>query len=96
LFDALHWFKRKWKPEKPITPMTFMGKTMFSGEDVPFKPSSDPNASLQAILDGLRLRADAAAEGLASEVRLREAGCGGCGGCHGGYCLCSIALKMVI
>ena len=26
----------------------------------------------QAILDGLRLRADAAAEGLASEVRLRE------------------------
>ncbi|CAK8990083.1 unnamed protein product [Durusdinium trenchii] len=28
----------------------------------------------QAILDGLRLRADAAAEGLASEVRLREEG----------------------
>lgn len=27
----------------------------------------------QAVLDGLRLRADAAAEGLASEVRLREA-----------------------
>ena len=26
----------------------------------------------QAVLDGLRLRADAAAEGLASEVRLRE------------------------
>ena len=31
-----------------------------------------PVASIQAILDGLRLRADAAAEGLASEVRLRE------------------------
>ena len=28
--------------------------------------------SRQAVLDGLRLRADAAAEGLASEVRLRE------------------------
>ena len=29
---------------------------------------------VQALLDGLRLRADACAEGLASEVRIREAG----------------------
>jgi len=67
---AAQWHQRYQGLSTKVDSLQRQVETLRSG----FQSAQERADKEQAILDGLRLRADAAAEGLASEVRLREEG----------------------
>lgn len=67
---AVQWHQRYQGLSTKVDSLQRQVDTLRSG----FQSAQERADKEQAILDGLRLRADAAAEGLASEVRLREEG----------------------